>query len=393
MAEGEHADRNVRRRHNNEFDVASLPPWGSPEIPSPCKSELEALCRVLEAGFEAKCQVELLAQVKRTHFPSKAEDVKAACGTQHISPLHVVASSLTASYNHIFAALLQKCPGMAALRDYPEGFNSLKGSTPCERLWGKFLKDRKNCVALSRSEKVGKKIIEQNCDVRTLLIQLDMLLQATEAEQCCKNGIKLKSSCGCQSKIFFPRLLQVATHQIVHRTLEWHRQLGIDKDLLHLIFNLFPEQLSAPLEPFTSFEKECDVDATNMFPCPLSNTSPIHQASSDPTICAYVIANALRKQPSLAYCRNHSGRIPLALAIESGRNWSDGLRSIAMAVPGCLDKRDAETGLFPFMLAACEKNAGGESNIDTNTIFALLKLCPYQARTKTAPCSKRNANI
>lgn len=62
--------------------------------------------------------------------------------------------------------------------------------------------------------------------------------------------------------------------------------------------------------------------------------------------------------------------MPLNLAIECGVEWDDGLERIFRAAPDVLVLRDAATGLYPVMLAACV------ARISLNTVFELVRASP-----------------
>jgi hypothetical protein len=66
------------------------------------------------------------------------------------------------------------------------------------------------------------------------------------------------------------------------------------------------------------------------------------------------IAVLLEANPSLARRRNRQGKLPLQLAIESGRDWQHGIGALADAFPAAIGHEDKETGLDLFMLAAVE---------------------------------------
>jgi hypothetical protein len=62
----------------------------------------------------------------------------------------------------------------------------------------------------------------------------------------------------------------------------------------------------------------------------------------------------LEANPASARCRNRQGKFPLQLAIESGRDWQDGISSLADSFLAAIGDKDEETGLDLFMLAAVE---------------------------------------
>ena len=74
--------------------------------------------------------------------------------------------------------------------------------------------------------------------------------------------------------------------------------------------------------------------------------------------------------PSAAKIPDSDGRLPFARAVESGKSWDEGLRSILWAAPEALSTRDTKTGMYPFMIAAVEHNAS------ETTVYELIRLLP-----------------
>jgi ankyrin repeat protein len=66
------------------------------------------------------------------------------------------------------------------------------------------------------------------------------------------------------------------------------------------------------------------------------------------------IAILLEADPTSARRRNRQGKFPLQLAIESGRDWGDGIGTLADAFLAAIGDRDKESGLDLCMLAAAE---------------------------------------
>jgi ankyrin repeat protein len=65
-----------------------------------------------------------------------------------------------------------------------------------------------------------------------------------------------------------------------------------------------------------------------------------------------------------------NGKLPLHLAIASGKRWNEGVRALLEACPDALSHPDVETGLLPFLLAAVVERA------DCGTILELLRKDP-----------------
>ena len=72
--------------------------------------------------------------------------------------------------------------------------------------------------------------------------------------------------------------------------------------------------------------------------------------------CAPVIKALLDSYPHAAACADGNGRLPLNLALVSGRTWRSGIADILEACPDALfGARDIATHLAPFMLAAVDQ--------------------------------------
>ena len=79
-------------------------------------------------------------------------------------------------------------------------------------------------------------------------------------------------------------------------------------------------------------------------------------SATDVSGCAITVLmkELIRLDPSLATLPDPSRgtRLPLNVAIESGRTWYDGVREFFHAAPQVLQLRDGTSGIYPFMLAA-----------------------------------------
>ena len=72
--------------------------------------------------------------------------------------------------------------------------------------------------------------------------------------------------------------------------------------------------------------------------------------------CAPVIKALLESYPHAAACADGNGRLPLNLALVTGRTWRSGIADILEACPDALfGTRDTATHLAPFMLAAVDQ--------------------------------------
>jgi ankyrin repeat protein len=68
-------------------------------------------------------------------------------------------------------------------------------------------------------------------------------------------------------------------------------------------------------------------------------------------------------------------RLPLHLAVESGRTWANGVEKITIAEPLALETRDIKTKMYPFMLAAIPSYKWDNTCFDT--IYSLLRAAPH----------------
>jgi hypothetical protein len=78
----------------------------------------------------------------------------------------------------------------------------------------------------------------------------------------------------------------------------------------------------------------------------------------------------LEVHPHACSMPDSSGRLPIHLAIASGKEWENGVQSLANGFPGGVSIADPSSGLYPFMSAAT-------STSDLTTIFELLRFSPH----------------
>ena len=106
--------------------------------------------------------------------------------------------------------------------------------------------------------------------------------------------------------------------------------------------------------------------------------TPLSIASEKVNILPEIIDLLLNSEEcgdaSAARIANNNRRLPLHLAVESGRTLNNGVESILRAEPLALQTRDMETRLYPFQLAAIPTFGWDNSNIDT--IYSLLFAAP-----------------
>ena len=98
---------------------------------------------------------------------------------------------------------------------------------------------------------------------------------------------------------------------------------------------------------------------------------PLHYALLNPSFhSSVVIQILLQKQPEAASLAFPNGKSPLVVALEKQRVWcSSGMEQLVMAAPDALEQSDAESGLYPFQLAA-------SLNSNETVIYRLVRLRP-----------------
>jgi hypothetical protein len=156
-----------------------------------------------------------------------------------------------------------------------------------------------------------------------------------------------------------------------------HACAGIDffpPNLLRLLTAAFPDDVT---EEDEDGNLPIHVTALGVFPS-------IHMARPGTEDCegeetelegysgtaASTIAILLKANPASARCRNRQGKLPLQLAIESGRDWQDGIGALAAAFLAAIGDKDKETGLDLFMLAAAQDRS-------LTVIYNLFRAKPF----------------
>lgn len=87
-----------------------------------------------------------------------------------------------------------------------------------------------------------------------------------------------------------------------------------------------------------------------------------------------LITVLVNSHPAAAARRNLDGRLPLHLALESGKSWYAGIEAIVSAAKDAVTVRDDIDMLYPFMLAAAVDGSC------VTTIFELFRRCPEVKR-------------
>eukprot|EP00957_Ditylum_brightwellii_P068304 5185442-Ditylum_brightwellii.AAC.1 len=101
--------------------------------------------------------------------------------------------------------------------------------------------------------------------------------------------------------------------------------------------------------------------------------------ASDPETNIQVL---IQLYPDAALCEDYNGKLPIHLALESGKLWDESMQDMFMAWPSSLSIEDRTSCLVPFMLAAVGKKA------DINTIYSLLCEGPCEVNRCANRCAK-----
>lgn len=94
--------------------------------------------------------------------------------------------------------------------------------------------------------------------------------------------------------------------------------------------------------------------------------------------------------PKGAVTPNRQDRLPIHLAIESGKAFENGIHALVQAAPQTLEQRDSRTKLYPFLLAAASPKA------PLTVVWELIRARPDLIRvgiTRASPCKKRSNNV
>jgi hypothetical protein len=128
-----------------------------------------------------------------------------------------------------------------------------------------------------------------------------------------------------------------------------HASAGIDffpPNLLRLLTAAFPDDMT---EEDEDGNLPIHVAAMGNFYPSTSTEEYSGDFVANSGTAASTIAILLEVNPSSARCRNRQGKSPLQLAIESGRDWEDGIGALADAFLAAIGERDKETGLDLFL--------------------------------------------
>ena len=140
------------------------------------------------------------------------------------------------------------------------------------------------------------------------------------------------------------------------------------------------------------------VNERGNLPLHIAAFAPPHTADCSPQLgTGRSIDMLLKISAKAAFYTDKKGRLPLHLALASGKTWDNGVKRLIDVFPESERMRDPVTLLYPFMLAACENdyrckedNSGYQESLEgkpktrkadaelasINTIFMLLRSAP-----------------
>ena len=116
--------------------------------------------------------------------------------------------------------------------------------------------------------------------------------------------------------------------------------------VLHLALERYPQQLRQP----------DGVDGRR----PLAIA-----AESDSPRAPDIIKLLVKANSQAARVPDANGQTPLAIALESGKQWDEGVKTILEAAPDVLIQRDAKTNLYPALVAAASSDITDKSSEKT----------------------------
>lgn len=245
----------------------------------------------------------------------------------------------------IIRALLRVYPAMATTANE---YNT----KPAKILWYHFSRKNEHLLnELSENKQSGELSDKEGKSIRDLIDQLTLLLRAAKGRQ----YIDANNS--------NPQQNFSVIHDVLGATDD---TLGELTQFLSLVIFLYPEQVHA-------------VDDVGNLPLHVAASSRPSRSSDNQSLpfesnrAADVAANfntdpmdvLLQHYPIAASIPNRQGLLPLHIALAKGRRtWRSGIASMVLAAPHVLIRRDTETKLLPFQLAAVAMEAGSSNNND-----------------------------
>jgi len=152
-----------------------------------------------------------------------------------------------------------------------------------------------------------------------------------------------------------------------------------------IIFQPLHAAVGSPI-PLPLFQFICSVLPHEIMERDDHGRLPLAVAASSPQSSRAVIDILLALYPEGAAIHDGEGRYPLAIALECGKVWDDGVATLFQANPQVLGTRDSRTGLYPFMLPSATdyhiQHTDPKHSLDTlDTTFRLLLADPECVRT------------
>lgn len=227
------------------------------------------------------------------------------------------------------------------------------GAKPAEVVWSQFLRQNKNIRvfdAVVGPDDNGNDISINHPAIQDLINRIKILLTAAKAEERGNDNHHHEA---------------LKLHDLVSNL----PVLGDISPFLDIAVRLYPEQVTTS-------------DKDGNYPLHLVAGNPFNGGASPKVghlqywIPRDPIEVLVSSFPSAAAYTDKNGDLPLHLALKSGqRQWGSGLSSLVMAFSDALHRRDRETGLFPFQLAAAFPTFDDLECL--GTIFELLVACPH----------------
>jgi len=307
--------------------------------------------------------------------------------TYGYTPLHIACQHNASS--QIIRQLLHAHPSMCCAVDE-------NGETPGYILWDKFIRQLKNRVTLTRVGRRGRSLF-QDVDLTRLLEKIGLFFQAAAIVASCSYPELYPSLTSKKIKTGDFHIIDLNhendpyAKRLPHLAVEFCDLLCLQCDFLYLIFRLYPETL---LEPDHNDRDRLPLHKAAAFTqkrsylrkaCRRRKHSFQRSSAND-----VVLEELVRACPQAAEVRDGDGRLPLFLAIETGKE--QGIPLIFYSYPNVLMTRDSISHLFPFMYAACckeEITLKKEGNIvsqkedsltSLTAIYGLLRASPEQIR-------------
>jgi len=85
---------------------------------------------------------------------------------------------------------------------------------------------------------------------------------------------------------------------------------------------------------------------------PLSIAASSKDLNNNPNLCNPLLEHLLNLHPEAVSIQDKKGKVPLTLAIESGKTWSNGIGLLVKIEPRAISTRDELSRLYPFMVAS-----------------------------------------